>query len=286
MASLNEIKGRIASVKSTLKITSAMKMVASSKLRKAQNAVAGMLPYSTALGGILEDLMTPANVDEAYFRPLPTEEPAKVALVCLSSNSSLCGAFNSNVLKKTLAAAGEYKALGYGVTIVPIGKKISDSAAKVGYGPFRDYSALCARPSYEEAASLADSLVAGFLAGGIDKIEFIYNHYKSASSQETVREVFLPMTSVEESGRQERDLIVEPSSREQVALLLPKVLRLRLFTVLLDSAASEHAARTLAMQIATDNANELLQELNLEYNKGRQQKITSEILDLEGGAAQ
>ena len=143
--------------------------------------------------------------------------------------------------------------------------------------------AMCAKPSYEPAAALAEELVQGYMNGRFDTVELVYNHFKSTASQPTTQETFLPMQEPS-GGQADIDYIIEPSREEQIALLLPKVLKLKIFTVLLDSVAAEHAARTVAMQVATDNADQLLSDLNLEYNKGRQQKITSEILDLVGGA--
>lgn len=283
MASLKEIKGRIASVKSTLKITSAMKMVASSKLRRAQSAITGMLPYQRALEDILSALLTPESADKKYFTPVPEEGPQKVALLCVSSNSSLCGAFNANVIRKVQQTLAAYRAAGATVEVFPVGKKVADAMVKAGLGQQVDYTKLSAHPSYDSAAALADVLVKGFIEGRFNKVELIYNHFQSTATQPTVKETFLPL-ELKQEGAVDNDYIVEPSRKEQVELLLPKVLRLKIFTVLLDSAAAEHAARTMAMQIATDNADTLLGELNLEYNKGRQQKITSEILDLEGGA--
>ena len=159
----------------------------------------------------------------------------------------------------------------------------ADAMVKAGFAPQSDYTKLSAHPAYDGAAALADVLVKGFIEGRFNKVELIYNHFQSTATQPTVKETFLPL-ELKQEGTVDNDYIVEPSRKEQVELLLPKVLRLKIFTVLLDSAAAEHAARTMAMQIATDNADSLLGELNLEYNKGRQQKITSEILDLEGGA--
>lgn len=283
MASLKEIKGRIASVKNTLKITSAMKLVASSKLRKAQGAITGMLPYQKGLEGILSDLMNGGSADPRYFAPVPQDKPLKVAVVCFSSNSSLCGAFNSNVVRKTLSLLGSHAAAGNEVTVYPVGKKIADAVVKAGYTPAGDYTAMSAKPSYEPAAAMAEELVKGYMEGRFDTVELVYNHFKSTASQVTTQETFLPMQEFS-AGQADVDFIIEPSREEQIALLLPKVLKLKIYTVLLDSVAAEHAARTVAMQVATDNADQLLSDLNLEYNKGRQQKITSEILDLVGGA--
>ncbi len=284
MASLKEIKGRIASVKSTLKITSAMKMVASSKLRKAQGAITGMLPYQKSLEGMLADLMTGASADPRYFAPVPQDKPLKVAVVCFSSNSSLCGAFNSNVARKANQLLKDHQAAGDTVTVFAVGKKIADTLSKAGYPSVADYNGMAAKPSYDAAADLAKTLTDGFLDGKYDKVELVYNHFKSTASQVTVQETFLPMEMPQSAASADIDYIIEPSREEQIAALLPKVLRLKVYTVLLDSIAAEHAARTVAMQVATDNADQLLGELNLEYNKGRQQKITNEILDLVGGA--
>ena len=296
MASQKEIKGRIASVSSTLKITSAMKMVASAKLRKAQNAIGNMVAYQKGLQQILDDLTDGAAVDFGPLLPVPEEDaPARscVALVCFSSNSSLCGAFNSNVIREALAAVREYEAAGTSVTVYSIGRKMAEAMRKSGHESPADFTQLSARPNYSEAADLGRELADGFAKGRFSRVELIYNHFKSTAHQPTVRETYLPMTDIpagtaarerETGTTPEETFIIEPDRQTQISLLLPKVLRLKIYTVLLDSAAAEHAARTVAMQTATDNGNDLLQQLTLEYNKSRQAKITSEILDLEGGA--
>ena len=294
MASLKEIKGRIASVGSTLKITSAMKMVASAKLRKAQNAIGNMLPYQEGLQGILRDLMEGADPSGFAF-PGPAQQPegeerpaGGVALVCFASNSSLCGAFNANAIREALSVIREHEARGEKVTVYSVGRKMAEAMRKAGYPSPGDFTRLSAHPEYAPAAALGQELTDGFMSGRFTRVELIYNHFKSTASQPTVRETYLPMSPacpVPEAGSgRETDYIVEPDRRTQIGLLLPKVLLLKIYTVLLDTAAAEHAARTVAMQTATDNGNELLRQLTLEYNKGRQAKITSEILDLEGGA--
>ncbi|MBR6417000.1 MAG: ATP synthase F1 subunit gamma [Bacteroidales bacterium] len=283
MPSLKEIKGRIASVNSTLKITSAMKMVASAKLRKAQNAIGNMVPYQKRLSGILCNLMGSADAEGVFTTP--KTEIRKVALVCFSSNSSLCGGFNANVIREAGKVIDEYRKEGVEVTVYSIGRKMAEAMKKKGYPSPEDYSDLSSEPNYSGAAAVGQMLSDAFVDGTYDKVELIYNHFKSTASQPTVRETYLPLT-VESQAESAADIdyIVEPDRQTQIDLLLPKVVLLKIYTVLLDSAAAEHAARTVAMQIATDNGNDLLQELTLEYNKGRQQKITSEILDLEGGA--
>ena len=312
MASLKEIKGRIASVRSTLKITSAMKLVASAKLRKAQLAIGNMLPYERQLHRILADLMSTApvavpdkeaDVPESTSDLMTAREIRKVAIVAFSSNSSLCGAFNSNVIKETLALINEYRSVGLGVediTVYSIGRKMQDAMKKAGFPSPGNYSKMADSPSYDPASTLAQELLNGFLEGRFDKVDLVYNHFKSTASQAVTRRTFLPLSVSDEpsslsagkrpevmeempSPRNPEDLIIEPSTEELIEKLLPKVIRLRIYTTLLDSNAAEHAARTVAMQTATDNGNDLLQELTLEYNKGRQQKITSEILDIVGG---
>ncbi len=291
MASLKEIKGRIASVNSTLKITSAMKMVASAKLRKAQNAIGNTLAYQKLLGSILAELLSDeggrTDTSSSAF-VTPRDEVRSVALVCISSNSSLCGGFNANAIREAVRVLREYEAGGVKVDVYPIGKRIADALRKIGYSCPVDYSHIAASPDYDDAATLGSGLVDAFLEGKYDRVEFVYNHFKNAGSQPTVHETYLPLSldRAPTSGQRNStvEFIVEPDRASQVQYLLPNVLRLRIYTVILDAQIAEHAARTLAMQTATDNGRDLLAQLTLEYNKGRQQKITNEILDLEGGS--
>ena len=288
MPSLKEIKGRIGSVQSTLKITSAMKLVASAKLRKAQQTIEGMRPYERKLQGMLDHLVASgAKVSGEYTRT-PAEGAGKlrVALVAFASNSSLCGAFNANAVRLTLETIRSYGEAD--VTVYSIGRKMADSMRKAGHPSPADYQKLADKPSYAPAAELAEKLMADFLAGRLDRIDLVYNHFVSSGKQVPVRETLLPMGDVipSEAKESEIDYILEPSASALLADLLPKSLRLKFYTALLDSNASEHAARTVAMQTATDNGEDLLQELTLQYNKSRQQKITSEILDLAGGSQQ
>ena len=300
MPSLKEIKGRIGSVQSTLKITSAMKLVASAKLRKAQQTIEGMRPYERKLQGMLDHLVASgAKVSGEYTRT-PAEGAGKlrVALVAFASNSSLCGAFNANAVRLTQETIRSYGEAD--VTVYSIGRKMADSMRKAGHPSPADYQKLADKPAYAHAAELAEQLMADFLAGRLDRIDLVYNHFVSSGKQVPVRETLLPMGEIPGQARNEdesapslipgltRDLdyILEPSASALLADLLPKSLRLKFYTALLDSNASEHAARTVAMQTATDNGEDLLQELTLQYNKSRQQKITSEILDLAGGSQQ
>lgn len=305
MASLKEIKGRIASVNSTLKVTSAMKMVASAKLHKAQAAIGNMVPYEEKLHGILLHLLSGASGVESDFLK-SRDEVKRVAIVAFASNSSLCGAFNSNAVKETLSVIEAYRKAGAEVTVYSVGRRMADAMRRAGYQSPSDYTSLSARPSYGGAAAIGRELMDGYVSGRFDKVEIIWNHYKSNSSQPTVRETYLPLQldsvtkseigtihltgaaapaaspAAEASGNS--DYIIEPDSASMVERLLPTSLLLKIYNVLLDSAAAEHAARTVAMQAATDNGNDLLSDLTLEYNEGRQAKITNEILDLEGGS--
>ena len=288
MASLKEVKGRIATVNNTRKITSAMKMVASAKLHKAQGAITNMLPYERRLHGLLTNLLGGGEV-LVWNTP---REVKRVALVVFSSNSSLCGGFNANVIKHATQWLSQYQALGKdNILLYPVGKKVADALSKMGYAVQGNFQHLADKPSFAEAAELAQGLMNLFTQGEIDRVELLYNHFKSTASQILTREVYLPflLSSPEQSEearkhQEETDYILEPSREELLETLLPKVLRMKLYTVLLDSNASEHAARTMAMQIATDNADDLLQELTLMYNKTRQQAITNELLDIVGGS--
>lgn len=322
MPSLKEIKGRIASVNSTRKITSAMKMVASSKLHHAQVAIQNMLPYETMLEHILKSfLAAEAEAQTIYDQERPVK---RVALVVFSSNSSLCGGFNANVIKMLTRTVEAYEQeLGPGsVEVYPIGRKVAEKARKLGYDVKGDYAALVDHPNVRDCIDIAMELGKKFADGEVDRVEIIYHHFKSAGSQVLTNKTFLPIDLEEELERDhERDLtnnvvtkkaqdylkrrgkgrvvrgengneveplhdnfIVEPDMDTVLTQLMPKLAHLMLYTALLDSVASEHAARMVAMQTATDNADELLRQLNLQYNKSRQQAITNELLDIVGGS--
>lgn len=289
MPSLKETKTRIGSVKSTLQITSAMKMVAAAKLHRAQQSIAGMLPYQEKLYGILGKLLAGEGVRSSLESPLlnPGTSP-RVAVVAFSSNASLCGGFNATAVKSFL---NELEALrGEGITleqidVYAVGKKIAEACRKTGVKPLLDASYLLDKPSYDPAAQLAQQLMERFVKGDIGRVVLLYNHYKSNAAQPPVRQTYLPLVLPESSAiASEEDLIVEPGRKEVVESLLPKVLLLKLYTVMMDSFAAEQAARTVAMQLASDNAEELIGQLTLEYNKRRQQAITSELLDIVGGS--
>ena len=320
MPSLKEIKGRIASVNSTRKITSAMKMVASSKLHHAQVAIQNMLPYEELLEHILKSfLAAEADSQTIYDKERPVK---RVALIVFSSNSSLCGGFNANVIKMMTHAVDDYaQTIGRdNIEIYPVGRKVYEKAKKMGLKVQGEFSSLADKPNVHECIDIAVELGWKFQRGEIDKVELIYHHFKSAGSQVLTRKTFLPIDLESElQADHERDLtsviatkesqeylkkrgereheqkkeevkplndnfIVEPDMDTVLSQLIPKLAHLSLYTALLDSNASEHAARMVAMQTATDNADELLRQLNLQYNKSRQQAITNELLDIVGGS--
>ena len=283
MATLKEIKGRIGSVKSTLQITTAMKMVASAKLHKAQTAIEGMLPYEQSLKRTLDELLRQVRLQSDLSQGRP---PRRVTLLCVASNSSLCGSFNANAIREARLRLDALKREGVEeVTVLSVGRKMAEAMRKEGYPSPEDFTELSAKPSYEAAAVLSDALVADFREGRTDRVELIYNHFVSTAVHRTVCETYLPMEAAApaEGDPSEEEYIIEPDREELLGVLLPKLLKLRIYTVLLDASAAEHAARTVAMQTASDNAEDLLQDLSLEYNKSRQAKITAEILDLAGG---
>ena len=343
MASLRETRERINSVRSTLKITSAMKLVASAKLRKAQRAIESLRPYERALAEILAALPAAGapsrsalcshpgllhshpGLDPGSHTQAPKDAGSQsgmtigaqsgmtraTAVVAIASNSSLCGGFNANVLKK---AVETIRGCEDEVEVYPIGRKMADGLRRAGYTAEGDWNDLIGHAAYEKSAELARSLSERFLAGEIVRVLLVYTRFKSASSQEPVVETWLPYEIPGQardddkvarddnkvarddnqlsSRAKSRDLpanddvkyILEPDAETLIAQLLPQVLMLKFHAAILDSAAAEQAARTIAMQTATDNAEDLLGELTLEYNKGRQQKITAEILDLLGGS--
>lgn len=321
MPSLKEIKNRLTSVNSTRKITSAMKMVASSKLHHAQQMIENMLPYETMLEHILKTFLASEADASTVFN---VERPVKrVALVVYASNSSLCGGFNANVIRLLQHIVDEYsESLGGkdNIVVYPIGRKVAEKTAKMGLHVAGDFTGLAEKPNVKQCIDIAREIEQKFVSGEIDRVEMVYHHFKSAGSQILTRKTFLPIDITEELKRDRtRDLnstvtskeaqeylkknasaaeqkqeenarplndnfIVEPDMNTVLSQLIPKYLHLMLYTALLDSIASEHAARMVAMQTATDNADEILRELNLQYNKSRQQAITNELLDIVGGS--
>ncbi len=304
MPTLKEIKGRIGSVKSTLKITSAMKLVSSAKLRKAQVAIEAMRPYEEALQGILATLEIPGQAgNDVWGEPvMPDSDRASsdrasrpTALVAMASNSSLCGGFNANIIAKVRS---ERKP---GDVIFSLGRKMADAMRRDGYPTPEDLNDLVEHPAYGPAAALVEKLAHEVEDGKYSRVLLVYTHFVSTARQVPVAELLLgeipgqagndaqsvlpgnDHSVMPDADRASDDVLIEPGKKELLASLRPKTLKLKLYAALLDSVAAEHAARTVAMQTATDNAENLLSELTLQYNKGRQQKITSEILDLAGG---
>lgn len=298
MASLKEVKDRIDSVKSTKKITSAMKMIASAKVRKSQQAIAAFLPYSTKLNEILTNLLaSDTSFDSPYAQQ---REHKKIAIVAFSSNSSLCGGFNANIIKELSATVASYsKSVGKeNVSIYPIGKKVFDFANKSGLQPVHNptFLEMADKPAFALILELSRELIGKFLSGELDQIVLIYTHFKSMGVQEVTNKIYLPfdLQGAQDKAQQDAvsekistatDYILEPSKEILLSHLIPKVLASNLFAALLDSNASENAARSLAMQIATDNAEQLVADLTIEYNKSRQAAITNELLDIIGGAS-
>ena len=282
MSSFKEIKKRINSIKSTRKTTSAMKMVSSSKLRKAENKLSNILQYSKALRHIMESL--PAS---GYTSPICMERPVKnVALIAFSSDSSLCGAFNSNISRELQKAYYKYKKSPgiEAVFVHTIGKKVYDSIRKTGIPITKNFDNLAGKPDQKTVSDFAATIITQFEKKQIDRVDLIYHHFKSAGIQELVNIPLLPVKLTEQ--QKETDYIIEPSREEVLKALLPDIIKTKIFAALLDSNTSEHAARMIAMQTATDNADDLVSELTIEYNKSRQQAITNELLDLIGGSAQ
>lgn len=333
MASFKEIKKRINSIKSTRKTTSAMKMVSSAKLRKAETTINYMLPYAGVLTHVMESLLTGDYT--SYFsheRPI-----SKVAVIAFSSDSSLCGTFNSNVGRKLQQIVQNYRQTlpAEHIFVYTVGKKVYDYIRKTGIPVTKNFENLAGKADYATIAAFAESLMEQFLHGEIDRVELLYHHFKSTGIQLLVNEPLLPINLTESkqpkvgrkrtvtsglaassgqlpggSGQQpgagmqqnssatqssstssstysyqvETDYILEPSREALLKALIPKSIKLQLYTALLDSNTSEHAARMIAMQTATDNANDLVSELTIELNKSRQQAITNELLDLASGA--
>lgn len=285
--SLKEVKQRILSVKNTQKITSAMKLVSAAKLRRAQSAIEGVRPYKGKLDDMLLSFLSGNDKVAAPYTRM--SEPRRVAVVAVSSNSSLCGSFNASVIRLAKESIERYAAMqGVGIEIYPIGKKMYDALHKAGYAVDDLLMQHSVSPQYALVATAAYGFMNRFLAGEIDRVEIVYSQFCSASKQMPVCKTFLPFDISSSLKGNDKgafvDFIVEPGKEELINALLPKAVALRLYTALLDSVAAEHAARMLAMQIATDNADELITELVREYNKSRQQAITNELLDIMSGS--
>jgi F-type H+-transporting ATPase subunit gamma len=285
MANLKEIRNRIASVGSTMQITSAMKMVSAAKLKKAQDAITAMRPYADKLTELLQNLSATLD-DDSGSKFADQREVKKVLIVAITSNRGLAGAFNSNIIKDAAKLAKETYS-GKEVDFYTIGKKGNDilkKSAKIT----ANNNAIFDDLTFENTAEIAEELMDLYAKGKYDKIVLVYNKFKNAATQIVMNEQFLPIlppkTEANSEAKGAADYIFEPSKVEIVKELIPKSLKTQLFKAIRDSVASEHGARMTAMHKATDNATELRDQLKLQYNKARQAAITNEILEIVGGA--
>ena len=281
MANLKEIRNRISSVSSTMQITSAMKMVSAAKLKKAQDAITAMRPYSNKLTELLQSLSATLDADSGS-KFAEQREVNKVLIVAISSNRGLAGAFNSNIIKQVNTLLSETYA-GKEVSILTIGKKVNDAFKKKSI-IIDNKSDVFDDLTFDNVAEIAEMIMDKFVDGDFDRVELVYNSFKNAATQIVMTEQFLPIVPVKNNANVNLDYIFEPSKQEIVETLIPKSLKTQLFKAIRDSFASEHGARLTAMHKATDNATELRDQLKLTYNKARQAAITNEILEIVGGA--
>ena len=285
MPTLREVRRRIAGVKMTQKITKAMKMVAVAKLRRAQMGVVAARPYASAIGRILRHLCGAAEGEAGAF--IVPREVRRVALVVVTADRGLCGSFNSNLLKAAVQRMeSEYKGWNESkrVTVVCVGKRGAEYFGKRAYQVGEKFVGLFNTLEYADAQRIARVLMQHYLAGAFDRVEIVYSEFKSISQQRIVVEQFLPVSGEGEAAPETVDYIYEPHSQAILASLLPQHLQFQIWKVLLESNASEQAARMAAMENATANANELIESLQLQYNKARQASITRELLEIVSGA--
>ena len=285
MASLKEIRARIVSVASTQKITSAMKMVSAAKLKKTEGITTRFLPYKNKLSEALANYL--GSLEGEVSIPLAEKrEVKKVALMAFSSSSGLCGVYNSSVCKLFKQVYEEYaESIGKeNVTVFLVGKKINDYAKKFGIKVEKQYAPLAESMSFDLAMEISDMMVELFLSKQVDRVELVFNHFKNSGVQVPTREVLLPLKAEMQSDGTTLDYIVEPDKENFVNSLVPKVTRTNFYSIMLDTLTAEHGARMTAMHVASDNAEELSQELKILYNKVRQNVITNELIDIVGGA--
>jgi F-type H+-transporting ATPase subunit gamma len=282
MANLKEIRNRISSVSSTMQITSAMKMVSAAKLKKAQDAITAMRPYSDKLTELLQSLSASLEGDSGS-KFAEQRELKNILIVSITSNRGLCGAFNSNILKRSSNLAEQYKAKGQNVSFITVGKKANDLLSR-NYPIVSNESKIYDDLTFDNVSVIAETLMQKFVTGEFDKIEVVYNKFKNAATQIVMTEQFLPIVPIDNESSAALDYVFEPSKEQIVEELIPKSLKTQLYKGIRDSFASEHGARMTAMHKATDNATELRDALKLTYNKARQAAITNEILEIVGGA--
>ena len=287
MPSLKEVRNRIGSVNSTKQITAAMKMVSAAKLRRAQDAITRMRPYAEKLQAILSNVS--ASLDSSEGRYSQQREVKKVLLVTIVSNRGLAGAFNTQVFRLVRRVAAEHEAQGRSVHVLPIGKKAMDTYRRTKYFQPNlpsDLAGLYDGLSFDKVAPVAQLIMDKFVEGGYDEVRLVYNKFKNAAVQLVTDEQYLPVAppAQRESKTSTVDYIMEPDRATIVEEIIPKSLKIQLYKAILDSNAAEHGARMTAMHKATDNADALLKDLKLSYNKARQAAITGEILEIVGGA--
>ena len=283
MPNLKEIKSRITSVKSTIQITSAMKMVSAAKLKKAQDAIIQLRPYSNKLTEIMSSVSS-ASEDSSQNKYSEVRDVNKILLVPITSNRGLCGGFNANIIKKTIEIEKDLNSKSE-LTILSIGKKSSEFFKKNKYNVHSTHDEVFQDVNYEDVSKIAELILNDFANEKFDKVIIVYNQFKNAATQIVMQEDFLPLNKTQSENSQEAiDYIYEPGKDEILNELIPKSLKTQLFKAILDSNASEHGARMTAMHKATENATELKNELTLSYNKARQAAITGEILEIVGGA--
>lgn len=285
MSNLKEIRARINSVASTEKITNAMKMVSAAKLKKSENTTLRFLPFKNKLNETLSNYL--GTLEESVNIPLAEQrEPKRVALIAFSSNSGLCGVYNTNVSKLFLNTYSDYVSqLGVeNVDVYLFGKKITEFAEKNGIKVVNTHKSVSEELSYELATEISDRMVQAFIEHRIDRVVAVFNHHKNAGMQQPTAETLLPLATESTTKGEVFDYLVEPSKEAFVNELVPKVVRTLFYSVMLDAMTAEHGARMTAMLIASDNAASLLQDLRRDYNRARQNVITTELIDIVGGA--
>ena len=288
MANLKEIRNRISSTTSTQQITKAMKLVSATKLKRAQDAITRMRPYSEKLQGILANLSDSVD-DDKLGKYFADTEANNVLLVVVSSDRGLCGGFNANVVKKVKSlATGKYadQAKSGNLNMLVLGKKSMDYLKTTDYKVDQKHISIFQDLNSENAFSIAQQIVDSYIDGTYDKIEIVYNQFVNAATQNLVNENFLPikMARMEAKADANNDYLFEPNKVDILEELIPRSLKTQLYKAMLDSFASEHGARMVAMDGATENAGELIKDLKVKYNKARQAAITNEISEIVGGA--
>ena len=293
MASLKEIRARILSVNSTKKITSAMKMVSAAKLHKSEENTLRFIPYKQKLTDMLTQYLGNIEPGSVSIPLAEKREVKRAAIVCISSNSGLCGVFNSSVNKLLNEAISNYQAKNVAISIYPIGKKIADYVNKLGYPVNTDYNYICDKPTYEETCKVVQPLVEAYINQEIDELVVLYNHHKNAAVQVPTHEVLLPLSTEIAANAETLTstdkganliYITEPDIPTVINQLVPNVVRMRFYAAVLDSTTAEHGARTTAMQTASDNASKMIETITQQYNRVRQEVITNELLDIVGGS--